>query len=156
MKRTLVICGVLVLVGAALLLLGRAARPAPVVAVVPFTTLVEGRQSAVERRVNYLITSPADLKQLWKVVQATGTPPAIDFASQSVIAVFSASESSSSIAVAKIEDSDKRLVSVALAEADAACTRKSSGSTPFEIVAVPATGLVLAHEDTVTTVGCPK
>ncbi|MDP2665453.1 MAG: hypothetical protein Q8P23_02280 [bacterium] len=124
--------------------------------VIPFTELTKGKQSAIEKRVNYFITSTIQLNELWKLVGATGTPPTVDFNTHAVLAVFAGDESSTSIAVAKIEDADKRMVSIALAKLKGSCVTKQQTAAPYEIVAVPATSLPLAHEDIVTTVSCPK
>ncbi len=121
---------------------------------VPFTTLTQGRQSAVAKRVNYVLTSPAQLSEIWKVVNAKGTPPKVDFKKQAVIAVFAGTESSSSIAIAKIEDTTARMVSIAITKPD--CTVPPSTASPYEIVAVPTTSLPLTHSDIPTTIPCPK
>ena len=124
--------------------------------VVPFTKITQGKQSAIARRVNYFITSPTQLSELWKLVGATGAPPKVDFKTHAVIAIFAGNESSTSIAVAKIEDADTRMVSIALAKPDTTCAKKSSTVSPYEVVVVPTTSLPLAHQDIVTTAGCPK
>lgn len=121
---------------------------------VQFTRLVEGKSSAVTRRVNYLIASPAELVELWKLVNATGTPPTIDFSVNTVVAVFAGKESSSTISVAKIEDDQARTVSILLAKPDGVCVKKPSPA-PYEIVVMPATALPLTHQDIVSTTTCP-
>lgn len=119
---------------------------------VPFTTLTRGRQSIVDRRVNYVLTSSKQLNEIWQIVNATGTPPRVDFKKQAVFVVFAGNESSSSIAVAKIEDANARKVSIAITKPD--CTVPPSSASPYEIVAVPATSLPLTHEDLPTLVSC--
>jgi hypothetical protein len=154
-RDTLTIGGVALIsvaIGVVVFLSGAVTNRSSVVTV-PFTTLIQGRQSAVARRVNYFITSSAQLSEIWKVVNASGTPPKVDFKKQAVIAVFAGNESSSSIAVAKIEDTNARMVSIAIAKPD--CTANADAS-PYEIVAVPTTSLPLAHTDIPTTVDCPK
>lgn len=126
------------------------------VAVVPFTKITQGEKSTVTRRVNYLITSTDELQKLWKMVDATIPPPAIDFEKQAVLAIFAGNESTSSIAIAKIEDTDTRLVSIAVTKPDSACVSKLAAPSPYEIVVVPATTLPLAHADLATTVSCPN
>ena len=59
----------------------------PVVVTVPFTKLTEGKQSVIARRVNYVLTSPTELNELWKTVDAPGKPPKVDFKTHAVIAV---------------------------------------------------------------------
>lgn len=113
-------------------------------------------QSVVAKRVNYLLTSPSELRELWKIIEANGHPPAVDFKTQAVLAVFAGKEPVSSITVARIEDSDARLVSVVITKPDRPCTKVPSLESPYEIVAVPATTLPLKHEDLSVTESCPK
>ncbi len=128
----------------------------PSAVAVPFTKLVQGTQSTIATRVNYFITSSTQLNELWKMVGATGTPPTVDFKTQAVIAVFAGKESTSSIAVAKVEDSLARMVSITIARPSGACVSKQQAATPYEIVTVPSTALPLTHTDIVTTASCPK
>lgn len=125
-------------------------------AVVPFTELVQGTQSTIEKRVNYFITSSTELNKLWEMIGANGTPPKVDFRTQAVIAVFAGKESTSSIAVARVEDTSARLVSIAITKPDKTCTVEQPAASPYEVVVVPTTELPLAHEDIVTTADCPK
>ncbi|MCR4333928.1 MAG: hypothetical protein NUV60_02885 [Patescibacteria group bacterium] len=128
----------------------------PSAVIVPFTKIVSGEKSTVTERVNYLITSSDELTKLWKMVDATGTPPTVDFNTQNVIAVFAGKESTSSIAVAKIEDTNARVVSVTLTKPDGACATELTAPAPYEIVVVAVTTLPLAHEDLAATAGCPN
>lgn len=126
----------------------------PAVAV-PFTKVIRGTQSAITTRINYVIKSPTQLKELWKLVGATSTPPTVDFKTHTVIAVL-AGKSSSSIAIAKIEDADARMVSVMLTRPSGSCASQQQTATPYEIIAVPTTSLPFTHTDIVTTASCPK
>jgi len=118
----------------------------------PFTTIKEGRQSSVNTRVNYIITSANQLEELWEIVNVPGTPPRVDFNKQSVVAVFSGSGPSSKIAVADIKDTNVRTVSIIVTTPDTMCAQKDySDTSPYEIVIMPATSLPLAHKDTATT-----
>lgn len=128
----------------------------PAAMAVPFIELTAGTQSVVAKRVNYVLTSPDELKELWEIIDAPGTPPWINFNTHMVLAVFAGNESSTSIAIAKIEDSHTRLVSVALTKPEGSCEEVSRGGTPYEIVAVPSTSLPLAHEDLAISTSCPK
>jgi hypothetical protein len=123
---------------------------------VPFTEITRGSKSTVTTRVNYFITSADQLSKLWKMIDATGTPPVIDFNTHAVLAVFAGKESTSSITVAKIEDTSTRMVSVAIAKPDSACAKKPLATSVYEIVAVPTTSLPLAHQDISTTATCPQ
>lgn len=124
--------------------------------VVPFTPLAHGEQSSVDARVNYRITSSAQLSELWHTLKAAGTPPVVDFSTHEVLAVFAGPESSVNIAVAKIEDTNQRMVSIALEKPAGSCAKKQVAASQYEIVAVPATALPLTHEDVVTTADCPE
>ena len=124
---------------------------------VPFTTIVQGEQSGVAARVNYLITSPDELSALWASIRATSTPPSIDFTTQAVLAIFAGESSEASVSVAKITDAlgaGQRMVSIAITKPDVFCTGEVTTTSPYAIVAVPATSLPLTHEDIVTTANC--
>ena len=123
---------------------------------VPFTKLAQGTQSSVSTRTNYLITSPGQLDELWKMIDATGTPPAVDFNTKAVLAVFAAKQSSTSIKIAKIEDTTQRVVSISIAVPDGSCAKNAPAVAPYELVAVASTTLPITHEDIPTIVNCPK
>ena len=130
-----------------------AASSASSASVVSFTPLAQGEQSVIMMRVNYRITSAAQLSELWSLVHATSTPPAVDFKTHEVLAVFAGDASNPSIAIAKVEDTNERMVSILLAKPDASCARTNLASH-YQIVAVPVTALPLTHEDQVTTADC--
>jgi len=124
---------------------------------VPFTPLVSGTRSTVTTRVNYFITSSDQLDELWNMLNATSTPPKIDFSKQAVIAVFAGQQPSTgyAIKVSKVVDSSARLVSITIAKPGDTCMTGQAFTAPFELVAVPLTTLPLAHEDLSTTSTCP-
>lgn len=122
---------------------------------VPFTRLAEGKKSSVSERVNYIITSAAQMDELWKMTDAVGAPPPVDFKTHAVLAIFAGSEPCMAINVAKIEDADARQVSIVLAKPDGNCADKIKATSPYEIVTVKVTPLPLTHMDTPTTVSCP-
>lgn len=115
---------------------------------VPFTKLAQGTQSTVSVRTNYLITSASELEKLWKMIDAKGSSPAIDFTKSSVVAIFAGT-------VAKVEDTNVRTVMVALVMPDGRCLSKNATTTPYELVTVPITSLPLAHQDISIPVACP-
>jgi len=123
---------------------------------VPFTKLAQGKKSTIEDRVNYLITSPSELGELWKMIDATSTPPKIDFKKDAVIAVFSGQEPTTgyAISVTEIEDADARKVSITLTKPSDGCMLAQVITAPYEIVTVPVTALPLTHEDIATTTNC--
>ncbi len=164
MQTRFVILGVIVIIalGALVFLFGRGNLQSDigmrsVAAIdVPFEKLVEGTHSAVSTRKNYIITSEAQMKELWTLLDATTTPPVIDFSTHSVIAVFAGQDSCLDISVTRIEDTEDRMVSVEIAKASDSCAKGQSPTSPYEIVVIPATTLPLTHEDSSTTVSCPK
>lgn len=124
---------------------------------VPFTRLVEGEQSGVTGRVNYVLSSPEELNALWKMIGATTTPPVVDFQSQSVLAVFADAAPESKVTIAKIEDSEvaaRRVVSIVIAKPEQQCGSAKAVTSPYELVAVAATSLSLTHEDIIATTSC--
>lgn len=172
MRNTLVTIGLVLLaaaVGAFIYFSGRgqdrqkdslpavASAQAPAT-VVPFTKLARGMRSTVTTRVNYSITSADQLDRLWKMIDATSTPPAVDFKTQTVIAVFAGQKATDgySIAVSKVADTESRMVSVTLASPESTCPAKKSTIAPYEIVVVPSTSIPFAHEDISITTACPK
>ncbi|HQT83113.1 MAG TPA: protease complex subunit PrcB family protein, partial [Candidatus Paceibacterota bacterium] len=133
------------------------ANTQPSAAEVPFTRLVQGSASRVAERINYRATSASQLQELWKMINATGTPPTVNFAAQEVIGVFAGQQPTPgyAIAVSNIEDAAARVVSITIARPEGACTTEHATTTPYELIAVPATALPLTHEDISTTTGCP-
>lgn len=161
-KSFFVIVGVALVaagIAAVLSLFGGSASPAansqPTVIDVPFTDLAHGSKSTVATRVNYFITSEDQLNKLWKMIDATGTPPVINFKTDAVIAVFAGKEPGAAIAISKVEDTNVRLVAITITEQSSACVKKQPATTPYDIAAVPVTSLPLTHTDISTTAGCP-
>ena len=130
-------------------------RPATVA--VPFTELARGSKSTVTTRTNYLITSASELDKLWEMIDAKGQPPVIDFTKNAVAAVFAGKDLSVSdtITISKIEDTEVRMVTVALVKPESACAPKIS-TTPYQVVSLPKTLLAFAHEDVVTIAPCMR
>jgi hypothetical protein len=80
------------------------------------------------------------------MIDATSTPPKVDFGKSVVLAVFAGKGSNAAITVAKIQDASARLVSVDIMTPNVTCAKKSSIS-PYELVAVSKTSLEVTHED---------
>lgn len=120
----------------------------PAVAV-PFTELAHGTQSTVKKRINYLITSSSQLSELWKMIDATGQKPTIDFTQNDVIALFAGEESTAGyeIAAAKIEDSATRDVTITLTKPGGSCILAQSLTAPYQIAIFAKTTLSLTHKD---------
>jgi hypothetical protein len=125
---------------------------------VPFTELARGAQSTIGRRVNYVITSPEQFRDLWGLVGAKGRMPDVDFSRSAVAAVFAGERPTGGygIAVSKVEDASARKIVITLTQPDGDCVLKKAVTTPYQIVELPNTTLQFTHEDISTTTGCPK
>jgi len=123
---------------------------------VVFTQIAHGAHSSVTRRTNYIVTSSSELTELWKMIEVEGQPPAIDFATHEVIAVFAGKEPTAGydIKVSQVEDSASRKVTVLLTKPGGSCLLAQSVTNPYQVIVVPKTALDLTHEDLLTTVGC--
>ncbi len=168
MRDTLIIIGlafVAVVVGAFLFLYGReslsnasssaVAYNTPA-ATVPFTELAQGVQSSVSVRANYLITSESQLSELWKMIDARGQTPVVNFATHDVVAVFAGKEPTAgyTITVSKVEDTNTREVTVALTSPGGSCVLAQSVTAPYQVVELPKTSLPLTHTDQAITASC--
>lgn len=130
---------------------------APSTETIPFTPIVQGTNSNIANRVNYLITSPEELKDLWKLIGEASVPPVVDFKTQSVIALFAGERPSTgySISVSKIEDTEVRNVLITLTKPDDNCVVGTALTYPYEIAIVPASSLKFTHEDVQVVKTCP-
>jgi hypothetical protein len=130
----------------------------PTAVEVPFTELARGAQSTIERRVNYVITSPEQFRDLWELVGATERIPDIDFSKSAVAVVFAGMKPTGGygIAVSKVEDASARKLVVTLTQPDSSCVVTQVITAPYQIIELPNTSLQLTHEDILTTVDCPK
>lgn len=169
MKDTLTIAGVMFIaavIGVPLFLYGPdnfsnapthvVTETIPPARLVPFSEIARGSHSTETRRVNYLITSRADLAQLWKMLDATSTPPEVDFTTRAVIAVFAGTQSESDcrIAVSRIEDTEVRTVIVSLTKPGINCAPSQSVTAPYAIVELSKTPLTLTHKDVLLRRSC--
>jgi hypothetical protein len=123
---------------------------------VSFVELANGDRSKVTTRVNYLIKSSSELTELWKMIDASGQPPDVDFKTDSVIAIFAGKKPTDgySIAVSGVEDSGSRKVSITLTNPGGSCLPAQIETSPYQIVEFPKTALPLTHEDTTATASC--
>lgn len=128
----------------------------PAAAAVPFEKLAHGSHSTISERSNYLIKSDKELQELWKLLDVESVPPTIDFSAKTVVAVFAGQGSNADIAVAAVEDSAKRVVSVAVTTLARPCPTSDGTAAPYEVVAVPATTLTFDHKDVVKSAVCPQ
>lgn len=123
---------------------------------VAFTELAQGTHSKEKRRVNYLIQSTSELTRLWSMIDAAGSPPAIDFSTDSVIAVFAGEQPTlgHSIEVTRVEDGEKRKVTIMFSKPGGSCVIGQALTSPYQIVKVSKTSLSLTHETLTSTISC--
>ncbi len=126
--------------------------------IVPFTTLAEGPQSKIASRVNYLIDTQEGLAELWKFLKEPPPVPTVDFNTKVVAAVFAGETPTAGygIAVAEVEDVDKRVVKIKLTKPDGGCVLAQSVTAPYQVIELPKTSLSFTHADTWVTKTCPK
>ncbi len=169
MRDTLIIIGlalVAVVLGTFILLYGRNNLPSapssavayntPAAVAVPFTELAQGVHSSVSVRTNYLITSETQLAKLWKMIDARGKTPVVDFTTHDVIAVFAGKEPTAgyTIAVSKIDYANTRQVTVTLTSPGGNCMLAQSVTAPYQVVELAKTSLPLTHADRAITANC--
>lgn len=123
---------------------------------VPFQELAHGTQSKETRRANYLITSTYELNQLWKMIDAKGVAPTVDFSRDVVVAVFAGTQPTLgySIAISSVEDSDNRMITVTLLKPGASCLAGETATSPYQVVKMQKTELPFAHSDALVTQSC--
>lgn len=134
----------------------RTGSPSVSAAIVPFEPLANGSISTVHERVNYLITSSAQLHDLWSLLHASGPVPQVDFSKEEVIAAFAGEEPTTGygIRIATIKDATKRTVILTLTRPGVRCVTGQMVTAPYEVVKLPKTSLPLTHVDTLVTKDC--
>ena len=155
MKKKLPLLGLAILVVAGVLMTGPV-RPSPAAVIVPFTTLAEGPHSTVTSRANYLITTQEELNELWSFLKQPPPVPTIDFNTHVVAAIFAGEFPTAGydIAVAEVEDADKRIVKVELTKPEESCMLAQSTTAPYQVVELPKTSLPFTHDDIWTIKAC--
>jgi PrcB C-terminal len=125
---------------------------APVV----FRELAQGDHSSVERRVNYLVYSEAQMEQLWELIGAVDAAPEVDFTAFTVIGIFSGKQPTAGyeIAVDRIVDTEARNVTITTSRPGASCFPAKTMTEPYQVIVVPKTSLSYALEYVPTTIGC--
>ncbi len=123
---------------------------------VPYSILASGTHSSVTERKNYLITSTNHLRELWKLTNADGSPPTVDFKIYHVLAVFTGTEPTAGyeIHITHVADGSERMVSIQITVPGVSCLAAKPVTAPYEIVQLPTTMLTYTHEDAVTTTSC--
>lgn len=130
--------------------------PASAATSVTYTVLAQGERSSVRERKNYHITTDYQLRELWKLITTNTPPPSIDFETESVIAVFAGRKPTAGyeIAITRVEDTDKRMVSIEIVEPGISCLAVEVESTPFQVLKLAKTDLPLTHQNTNRVEGC--
>lgn len=123
---------------------------------VPFTELATGLHAKVDWRANFLITSAPEMSELWKIIDAAGQTPVINFDTNDVIAVFAGDKPTGgySIAVSRVTDGTLRTVTVTLTSPGGSCFLAESLTSPYQIIEIPKGSLPLTHQDEVVTQSC--
>ncbi len=125
---------------------------APVV----FRELAQGDRSSVERRVNYLVYSEAQMKQLWELIGAVDAPPEVDFTTHTVIGIFSGKQPTAGyeIAADRIIDTETRNVSIITSRPGVSCLAAQTITQPYQVIMVPKTSLSYKLEYIPMTTSC--
>lgn len=125
---------------------------------VSFIELASGAQSTETKPVNYLITSKAELAELWKMIDSGDDliPPTVDFNRYDVVAVFAGSVPTAGyvISVLKVEDGASREVTVLTQKPGASCIAATVITSPYQIVQLPKTTLPMTHIDVEEVISC--
>lgn len=125
-----------------------------------FMVIGQGQQApGIDERVNYRITNGDDLTALWQMLYAaSGTSvPAVDFSQYEVLAVFDGSHSTGGygVQVNSVADKDgKRIVDITHFEPGDSCQPAGQSTSPFVLVKVKRTDLVVDHVEHVVTREC--
>jgi hypothetical protein len=116
---------------------------------VSFRELARGSRSEVSERTNYLITSTDQLRALWRIIDAPGQTPTIDFTKSDVVAVFTGDQPTVGyeIQVAAVADAQSRMVVVAVTRPGASCLVGEAVTNPYQVIELPKTTLPLGHKD---------
>ena len=126
------------------------------------TSLAEGENAAdVDRQVNYRVTNQDDLTTLWNMIYSDSGPsvPLIDFTTKEVIAVFDGSHSSGgySIHVTDVRESDgMRVIHILRTAPGDGCAVPNAVTSPFELVVLSLSTLLLTHVDEMATTSCSE
>ena len=138
---------------------GAAGGPASVERAVSFTVLRSGTDGPQDLgRVNYRIRSQEQYAQLWAMLYGADAepPPAVDFETTEVLAVFDGSHATGgyAVSVAQVTDAASRTVTIERAAPGSSCMVSQSLTAPFELIALPASELTLTHEEEVAVNEC--
>jgi len=156
MRTVLVFVGLVLLAVVAGVFMTSSDRGGPAAVTVPFTALAEGSRSEVTSRVNYLIDTQEELAELWKLIEEPPPVPTVDFSTKVVVAVFAGEVPTAGydIAVAEVEDADKRMVKIELTRPDEGCVLAQSMTAPYQVIELPKTSLLFTHADTWVIKSC--
>jgi hypothetical protein len=127
---------------------------------VPFRVLDAGTDARMTARKNYAARDEESLARLWQMAHGDENIPlpSVDFANEYVIGVFAGGKSSGgySIAVDAVSDyGDVRTVAATVSEPAPSCITTQALTSPYQIIAVPASLSALKAEDATAIVPCP-
>jgi hypothetical protein len=124
--------------------------------------LAQGQDAlSLSDRTNYRIDSNKDFNALWLLVYGDKNPPplpAVDFSKYEVLGVFDGTHSTSGYGIEVRQIMDKNLtrtVTIDHLAPSSSCATKSGVTSPFQIIEVPKTSDILAHEDLTAVANCP-
>jgi hypothetical protein len=125
--------------------------------IVPFTELASGPVSNAKNQKNYAVLAKEDFADVWAATGKTPPAPAVDFSKQNVIAVFAGTKPTGgyAIKIEKVTDTaDARVISIVMTEPSKNCVTSDVVTSPFEVVAVPASTLPPEKDVRVVTDNC--
>ena len=132
--------------------------PTTSVTPVSFIQLASGMQSTETKSVNYLVTSKAELTELWKIIDNGDdlVPPTVDFDRYDVVAVFAGRTPTAgyTISVSEVEDGASRAVTVLVERPGASCLPAESVTSPYQVIQLPKTNLPMTHSDVEKVLSC--
>ena len=124
-----------------------------------FRELATGTHAAnVDARKNIAVYSQAELANLWRMAHgANSAAPKIDFNKEYVIGVFAGQKNTGGYAIAVtsvVDTGTTRTVTVTLTSPGTDCFVTQALTSPFQIIAVPASIASLAHKDVAVAKSC--
>jgi hypothetical protein len=124
---------------------------------VAFSELTSGTNAKVAEPKNYAVHASDAMSQIWSKLGQTPPPPKVDFTKHDVIAVLAGQKPTGgySVKVEKITDiNGKRVVSIVLTEPGAHCTTTEAITSPYDLVAAPASAFLPVRQLRTVTKDC--
>jgi hypothetical protein len=127
---------------------------------VPFTVLDDGANAAaVSEGKNFVIQNEEELALLWSMIYGADAPPmpAVDFATEEVLAVFAGQKESGGYDISVkdiVQENGTRVVTILHETPGEGCMTTQALTSPFELVRVPVGSQNITHEDETVAVSC--